>query len=317
MKKTSARGYLFEEIVKMLFKHKGFSNVKSAHLRGRGAKHQIDVLTFLDIPTPFINKMRIICEVKAYAPTTKISLPQVRSFVGVIKDISENYFVDPNKRLPERYTDVGVFFATNQFSEPAQHFAWAHNISLVSFHEYSEWQNAVDSIDDFLSTLTSTHMKGMSIENLTESFRQWLESEYSYESSNVDLVEQIDSPQMLTFKRSYEMATVNGTYPTFIEGELDWLDDICARSESDVIDAEKVSRYHREQNVIFNIYVKNKSIKFVLPDIVVKNLTDAIDISKNGDFLFRLDIPYHKEKNQIITRRIIILNVYLRSSNNI
>ncbi len=64
----------------------------------------------------------------------------MRNFVGVIKDISENYFVPISNRrlrirpkLEDRYTYAGAYFSVSGFTLDAQDYAWAHGIYLISF----------------------------------------------------------------------------------------------------------------------------------------------------------------------------------------
>ncbi len=93
-----------------------YFNVKTEHLRGRGASHQIDAFGTLAIPTAFTYPIRLIAEAKCYSST--IQLYQIRSFLGVIKDISENYIVGEKKQrnTPDRYLDTGCFFSATPFS---------------------------------------------------------------------------------------------------------------------------------------------------------------------------------------------------------
>lgn len=95
MKDYQARGYLFEYEIWRFLKASGYVGVTTSKLRGRGADHQIDAYGTLSIPTPFVYPIRLICEAKCY--TNPIELKHIRSFVGVMKDISENYFVGSNR----------------------------------------------------------------------------------------------------------------------------------------------------------------------------------------------------------------------------
>lgn len=84
-------------------------------LKGRGEWHQVDCPCEYDFVSPFMYPIRLIGEVKYHSePTDK---EDIREFIGVLKDISENYFVpadigkkDFHKLLPCRYLEVGVFF---------------------------------------------------------------------------------------------------------------------------------------------------------------------------------------------------------------
>ena len=104
MKDYQARGYLFEYEIWRLLEASGYIGVTTENLRGRGAEHQIDAYGTLSIPTPFVYPIRLICEAKCYKDP--VELKHVRSFVGVLKDISENYFVGSNRSRNTRRKDL-------------------------------------------------------------------------------------------------------------------------------------------------------------------------------------------------------------------
>jgi hypothetical protein len=89
-----------------------------------------------------------LAEAKCY--DRNVGLDVLQSFVGVVKDISENYFVPEGltseQRLKfKRYTDCGAIFSSSGFSPNAQDFALAHGINLVSYenvaHGFSGWKH--------------------------------------------------------------------------------------------------------------------------------------------------------------------------------
>lgn len=147
MTKNQLYGYLFERFCRMLFESAGFSvlkhdGVKVKHegtsgynviMCGRGTWHQIDLPFEFQYPVPFVNPIRVIGEVKYLR--SKISKNYIRSFIGVVKDISENYItynVIDQRNLIERTLDQAVFVSKSAFQLEAQKLANAHNIKLIT-----------------------------------------------------------------------------------------------------------------------------------------------------------------------------------------
>ncbi len=57
----------------------------------------------------------------------------IRQFVGILKDIQENYFTsDVDNQPSERYTELGAFFSSSGFDKEAVKLAFAHNIKTIS-----------------------------------------------------------------------------------------------------------------------------------------------------------------------------------------
>jgi len=77
--------------------------------------------------------LRILAEAKFYS--SEISKEKIREYIGTIKDISENYFIDDINTTENqiRYTDIGVFFAANGFQNQAENLAFAHGIKTISY----------------------------------------------------------------------------------------------------------------------------------------------------------------------------------------
>ena len=102
-------------------------------LKGRGTWHQIDSPCIFEKPVPFIYSLRLISEVKFLKG--EVQKDDMRAFIGVVKDISENYFIDDKHTADsqERYTDVGTFFSANGFQQEAVNLGFAHGIRTVSY----------------------------------------------------------------------------------------------------------------------------------------------------------------------------------------
>jgi len=156
MKIAQLKGYYLEEIVKYLLKTTKYIDIKEGNVPGRGANHQIDSYGIFSFTIPFVYPVRLLSEVKWY--NTKIGLSRLRDFVGVIKDISENYFVpidsEGNRNisdsLKDRYTDCGAFFSVTDFTIPAQNYAYAHGIYLITFKMNSILSPVIERAEELL-----------------------------------------------------------------------------------------------------------------------------------------------------------------------
>lgn len=155
------RGYLFEMAILHLLLNNGFSRVSGnktskkdknqvnrvrenrpffVELRGRGGWHQIDCPCDYSILSPFMYPIRLIGEVKYY--DRLVGKDTVRQFVGVLRDIQENYIVpveleeEKKTRLPKlpcRYIEVGTIFAAKGFTRTAELLAYAQGIKTISY----------------------------------------------------------------------------------------------------------------------------------------------------------------------------------------
>jgi hypothetical protein len=103
-------------------------------LKGRGCWHQIDCPCDYRRLIPFSYPLRLLGEVKFYK--TPLEKKYVREYIGVIKDIQENYFVadgvNPEDFYP-RKMEVGVYFSANGFQAESEKLAYAHGIKTVSY----------------------------------------------------------------------------------------------------------------------------------------------------------------------------------------
>ena len=147
MNDEQLKGKIFEKIIKHHLKKHGYKiipdsvmnyyGVKKAqnglNVKGRGAWHQIDALGQFQFQIPFVYPIRLFSEAKCLS--NKVGLPVIRNFVGVLKDISENYFIDKYEELEFksrfRFTDCGAIFSTTPFTKPAQMYAYAQGVYLI------------------------------------------------------------------------------------------------------------------------------------------------------------------------------------------
>jgi hypothetical protein len=290
-----ARGYLLEYIVMKLLNDADYVIVKKKKIPGRGAFHQIDAHGILSIPTAFIYPIRLIAESKYKKKT--IGLSTVRDFVGVIKDISENYFVtsDNQPNTPERYTDVGCIFSANSFSIDAQKYAWAHNISLVSFYNNPKMSLILSIIDNFVRKIPLETLTGLSQDQLIEKFQMFETSDTIPEEN----------------KTSLGIGILDSTYPVVIAGDNNWIKDLPVVDFTDDLTGIKIGRSERKNEFIFNLDIKGKIVYFNFPKFMAKQFIDRIDSSFPGQRVFQLDIPIIKKTNIGSTRRILKINIQL------
>ncbi len=149
VKRGQIRGWLFEAVLRILLEKSGFDMVRPnpanagrvrmerrdfVEIKGRGDWHQID-LPF-DYPgcVPFLYPVRLLGEAK-YLKTV-VDKDLIRNFIGVMKDIQENYFVDDTlseEMVRGRRMELGAFFSANGFSKQAERLSYAHGIRTVSY----------------------------------------------------------------------------------------------------------------------------------------------------------------------------------------
>mgnify|MGYP003820039919 FL=1 len=138
------KGYMWESVILQLLEVNGFTEIVAVdgvrtrrdrnnffEIQGRGTYHQIDCPCDYNHFIAFMNPIRLLGEVKFYSRPVKKDA--VREFIGVLKDVHENYFVAQQRNAPtERHTEVGAFFSANGFQAEAEKLAFAHNIKTVS-----------------------------------------------------------------------------------------------------------------------------------------------------------------------------------------
>lgn len=145
-KRGQLKGYIFEVVIRHLLYLNNFEiitesvenrvQIRNNHhieIKGRGTWHQIDIPCLYKKSVPFTYDLRLLAEVKFH--TKEIQKEKVREFMGVIKDISENYFIEGDYSIENqnRYADTGAFFAANGFQLEAEKLAFVHGIKTISY----------------------------------------------------------------------------------------------------------------------------------------------------------------------------------------
>jgi hypothetical protein len=151
------RGALLEEIVLFLLARSGYRRVvvgeEGTHngnagmeVDGRGSQHQIDALVAPLYSYTFVYPIRLMVEAKCQA--RPVGLATVRSVVGTVTDINQNYFVAPVRRGREirgqRFNYHAAIFAANGYSDDAERYAIAHQVFLIDYTHVASLRPVVD-----------------------------------------------------------------------------------------------------------------------------------------------------------------------------
>lgn len=142
------RGVLLEEIVLHLLEKVGYRIVNSREdgtrdgnagleVQGRGEWHQVDALAAFDYTPSFMYPLRIIVEAKCYN-NNRVDIGVVRNSLGVLRDITENYFthhLNNNEEVQiQRFNYHSAIFSSSGYTKAAQRYAIAHQIFLIQYH---------------------------------------------------------------------------------------------------------------------------------------------------------------------------------------
>ena len=184
------RGALLEEAVLFLLGKVGYSIVdvddeNSAEesglwkgpaglfVAGRGTWHQIDALASFDHTPAFMYPLRLMVEAKCYKPGSAVGLPVVRNSVGVLKDISENYFTTENDIQVARYNYHAAIFSTSGYTQPAVDYALAHQIFLIQYKNVPIIQPLIEALLSFDEECI-TDMGKENMSNISKYYRELL-----------------------------------------------------------------------------------------------------------------------------------------------
>ena len=322
MHESQAKGYYLEEIVRSLMLKSNFINIQTGDIIGRGADHQIDSYGTFMFSIPFIYPIRLISEVKWFKKTYKVNLNRIRDFVGVMIDISQNYFVPREIRSKrtrtslrkERYTDCGAYFSATGFSTIAQDYAWAHGIYLISFTQDPILIPILNRAKDLIK-------RDRSIWD-----HQYAKKEDVVKMAQVHFQNDIQLRDLMHQKNAY-FGILDELYPVMIITDGEFMfdptapDDISEDNmplESDVIrerrsesDAIKERRLESDVDVNFQFRFQNTQFSFSLPWITSKKIIKAIKSTYGGETFAFLDIPLALEVNQRRYRRIFRIRLTL------
>jgi hypothetical protein len=163
MQVTAARGIILEELVLYLLTLVGYRVVRAGEegthdghsgleVHGRGEWHQIDALAAFDRTPAFMYPLRLMVEAKCYARGRPVGIEVTRNAVGVLKDISENYFtyqpLDPRQPAVQiaRFNYHSAIFSTSGYTAGAQRYAIAHQIFLIQYESVSLLEPVINGL---------------------------------------------------------------------------------------------------------------------------------------------------------------------------
>lgn len=180
MRKSQMRGYLYEIFIAHLLQKNGFYKcsknargilkggiiTKNGEIQGRGTHHQIDFIGIYSRNIPFVFPIRLLAECKFWSK--KVDKSFIRQYIGVHKDISENY-ISTQKSNHNRFLDVPIIFSASDFDKEAVNLAWAQGINLVSHSKLPILQNMLNVINVIVDSLYA-HPNFNQIKSFIEEF---------------------------------------------------------------------------------------------------------------------------------------------------
>lgn len=196
MTKSQMRGYLYEILISHLLIKNNFRKCiqnndgtsdcglvsADGEIQGRGTKHQIDFVGIYTNNIPFVFPIRLLAECKYWK--RKVDKSFIRAYVGVHKDISENY-LSSEMDQKNRFLDIPIIFSANDFDKEAVKLAWAQGINLVSHSRLPLLQdilNFIKAIVDSVPENLYPHLKSFVqevINNHVEEIPEFIEIAYA------------------------------------------------------------------------------------------------------------------------------------------
>ena len=249
------KGYLFEVVVMELLRKNQFSEINVSaepndrvyeirpgfvELKGRGCWHQIDCPCDYNRLIPFSYPLRLLGEVKFYKK--HLSKEHIRRYIGVIKDIQENYFVTDGANAGDLYPrklEIGVYFSANGFQEEAEKLAYAHGIKTISYKN----NYLINRLKDLVEELERDYLSGLSWNDSDWSvFRQdfievirhgYSDNRNKYHPYLADgcggIIEKIRN-SLMSIKSSFIATTATGVFLHFV-GDSDFPDELFRESD--------------------------------------------------------------------------------------
>lgn len=167
----------------------------------------------------------MIGEVKYYSD--KIDKSKIREFIGVIKDIQENYFSTDNDEYTEsRVSELGVYFSASGFDDNAERLAFAHNIKTVSYKN----NLVIDKICSIISELERNYIYAKHVlargvfNDFYEDFSAYLDENlsanfFTNKYLNADGIENLIDDLLIMYKSikaNFVATTSNGVFLHFL-----------------------------------------------------------------------------------------------------
>lgn len=236
---TQIRGILLEEIVLYLLEKVGYRIVNSGEegtrtgragleIQGRGEWHQVDALAAFDYTPSFMYPLRLMVEAKCYSIRYPVQIEVVRNSLGVLRDITENYFTYPINTDEEvqlqRFNYHSAIFSTSGYTEGAQRYAIAHQIFLIQYQRVPLIRPIVDALleinaEHFRNDLQRGAAVNFAPEHplmeLRMNFRKMLRNDTDFNISDFFTEDGID---LITERILASTRTIQGSYYGMLQG---------------------------------------------------------------------------------------------------
>jgi hypothetical protein len=246
-----------------------------------------------------------------------VGLPVVRNFVGVLKDVSENYFVEDRQdidrtMLSKRYTDCGAIFSVSGFTKAAQKYAYAQNVFLVSYENNLVIKEFREIIDVLSSDLVKyVPPKKLSKRRLSRWFKEALTSRHQ-ESLGKYIKDKEGIENSLEKLRSTlngvntsAVGVARGIYPIHLLSRDKIPKDLFIRADDAYF---RVTYYRTELGghyfEIFPSDMPQTKFYFTIPEVILSKYRDSMKRFKS-EFLEWIDVPVKLDH----IRRILRFNL--------
>lgn len=230
---TQIRGALLEEAVLYLLEQFGYKTIEAGpalqdesiqgghsglEVRGRGSWHQIDALASFRSSPAFMYPLRLMVEAKCYQEHRTVGIEVVRNAVGVLKDISENYFSvhsgGAKVQIP-RFNYHSAIFSTSGYTSGAIDYALAHQVFLIQYENVPVIKPLINAIMHF-DEYCITPLGKSSISEVRKLYRRAIRNQfYEIDISNFISPRGIE---MINGALVDSLALIQGSYFGMLQG---------------------------------------------------------------------------------------------------
>lgn len=305
---SHVRGMLLEEAILHLLRGSGYSVVEGVgndptlengpaglKVRGRGGSHQIDAIADYIFNQPFSYPQRLLLEGKCYSQTHPVSLPIIRNFVGVMKDVNE-FWVSSGGGLRKRYHYQSAVFSASGYTEDAELYAFAQDVYLIPLAASRFFSPVIDSIRSITSSDfnvgTNENIPNLDLSELRRRVRQSLKygEDYFNDGLDDDAVEKINTYISECRRIDYALLTVfGGVFPVFLVPNIDF-------EIGNIFNDIQVRIYWDDDGWYLNDVHGNHLFSFDLPgklfNLYEENgvLTERAALALKGDFMSNFQV---------------------------
>jgi hypothetical protein len=233
---TQIRGALLEEAVLFLLRKVDYEpydqTALSSHqlqymragrsgleVRGRGTWHQLDAFALWKHSPAFMYPLHLIVEAKCYAPHRPVGVEVPRNIVGVLKDISENYFTyerRENTFRGPRYNYTAAIFSVSGFTLGAVEYAVAHQVFLIQYKDVPAIQPLINAILNFDESCINLRGK-KAISAARAYFRRCLDAHTDVETQPEGLT--VRGIELLSGSVTDSCRAIEGSYFGMLQGQ--------------------------------------------------------------------------------------------------